>query len=95
MSLVLLIHTPLINLVDRELLFSQQDRSILKQLKEENSRILNCGETVQVALIESGGYKALWLYSTISNDHKFFVRIPFWVFLDSIESPLSLESTHI
>ena len=72
-----------------------KDRSILKQLKEQNSRILNCGETVQVALIESGGDKALWLYSTISDNHKFFVRTPFWVFLDSIESLLSLESTNI
>ena len=30
-----------------------------------------------------------------SDDHIFFVRTPFWVFLDSMESPLSLESTHI
>ena len=27
--------------------------------------------------------------------HNFFVRTPFWVFLNSMESPLSLESNHI
>ena len=30
-----------------------------------------------------------------SDDHNFFVRTPFWVLLDSIESPLSLKSIHI
>ena len=30
-----------------------------------------------------------------SNDHNFFVRTPFRVFLDSIENPLSLEFIHI
>ena len=35
MSLVLLIHTPLINLVDRELLFSQQEAT---KTEEENNK---------------------------------------------------------
>ena len=30
-----------------------------------------------------------------SDDHNFLVRAAFWVFLDSMESPLSLESIHI
>ena len=30
-----------------------------------------------------------------SDGHNFFVRTPFWKFLDSMESPLSLESIHI
>ena len=30
-----------------------------------------------------------------SDGHNFFVRTPFWMFLDSMESPLSLESIHI
>ena len=29
-----------------------------------------------------------------SDDHNFLVRAPFWVFLNSMESPLSLESIH-
>ena len=29
------------------------------------------------------------------DGHNFFVRTPFWMFLDSMESPLSLESIHI
>ena len=31
----------------------------------------------------------------ISDDHNFFVRTPVWVFLDSMESPLSLKSDHM
>ena len=31
----------------------------------------------------------------ISDGHNFFVRTPFFMFLDSMESPLSLESIHI
>ena len=30
-----------------------------------------------------------------SDSHNFFGRALFWVFLDSMESPLSLESIHI
>ena len=30
-----------------------------------------------------------------SDDHNFFVRTPFWVFLDSMERTLSLELIHI
>ena len=30
-----------------------------------------------------------------SDGHNFFVRTPFWMFLDYMESPLSLESIHI
>ena len=30
-----------------------------------------------------------------SDGHNFFVRTPFWMLLDSMESPLSLESIHI
>ena len=30
-----------------------------------------------------------------SDDHNFFVRTPFQMLLDSMESPLSLESIHI
>ena len=30
-----------------------------------------------------------------SDGHNFFVRTPFQMFLDSMESPLSLESIHI
>ena len=30
-----------------------------------------------------------------SNDHNFFVRTPFWVFLDSMESPFSQDSNHV
>ena len=30
-----------------------------------------------------------------SDDHNFLVRTLFWVFLDSMESPLSQESIHI
>ena len=30
-----------------------------------------------------------------SDDHNFFVRTLFWVFLDSMESPLSQDSNHI
>ena len=30
-----------------------------------------------------------------SDGHNFFVRTPFWMFLDSMESYLSLESIHI
>ena len=30
-----------------------------------------------------------------SNDHNLLVRALFWVFLDSMESPSSLESIHI
>ena len=29
------------------------------------------------------------------DGHNFFIRTPFWMFLDSIEIPLSLESIHI
>ena len=35
------------------------------------------------------------LLSPISDGHNFFVRSPFWVFLDYMESPLSLEYIHI
>ena len=31
----------------------------------------------------------------ISDGHNFFVRTPFWMFLDSMEIPLSLESINI
>ena len=31
----------------------------------------------------------------ISNGHSFFVRTPFWMFLDSMEIPFSLESIYI
>ena len=31
----------------------------------------------------------------ILNGHNFLVRAPFWMFLDSMESPLSLESIYI
>ena len=30
-----------------------------------------------------------------SDGHNLFVRTPFWMFLDSMEIPLSLESIHI
>ena len=30
-----------------------------------------------------------------SDDHNFFVRTPFWVLLDSMESPLSKKFIHI
>ena len=30
-----------------------------------------------------------------SDGHYFFVRTPFWVFLDSMEIPLSQDSSHI
>ena len=30
-----------------------------------------------------------------SDDHNFFVRTPFQMLLDSMQSPLSLESIHI
>ena len=30
-----------------------------------------------------------------SDGHNFFVRTPFQMFLDSMESPLSLQSVHI
>ena len=30
-----------------------------------------------------------------SDDHKFLVRALFWVFFDSMELPLSIESIHI
>ena len=32
---------------------------------------------------------------TSDNDHNIFFQAPFWVLLDSMESPLSLESIHI
>ena len=32
---------------------------------------------------------------SISDGHNFFVRTPFWMFLNSMESPLSLESINI
>ena len=35
------------------------------------------------------------LLSPTSDGHNFFIRSPFWVFLDSMEIPLSLESIHI
>ena len=31
----------------------------------------------------------------ISEGHNFFVRTPFWMFLDYMEIPLSLESIHL
>ena len=31
----------------------------------------------------------------ISDDHNFLVQTPFWVFLDSVESPWSQESRHV
>ena len=30
-----------------------------------------------------------------SDDHNFFVRISFWILLDSMERPLSIESINI
>ena len=39
-----------------------------------------------------------WIFSLLSqtsDGHNFFVQSPFWVFLDSMERPLSLESIHI
>ena len=35
------------------------------------------------------------LLSLTLDGHNFFVRSPFWVFLDSMERTLSLESIHI
>ena len=32
---------------------------------------------------------------SISDDHNFLIQAPFWVFLDSMVRPLSLESIHI
>ena len=37
----------------------------------------------------------LLIFFPACNVHNFFVRTPFWVLLDSIESPLSLESNHM
>ena len=37
----------------------------------------------------------LLIFFTACNLHNSFVRTPLWVFLDSMESPLSLESIHI
>ena len=38
---------------------------------------------------------AIHVRSPTSNDHNFLVQTPFRVFLDSMESPLSQNSSHI
>ena len=38
---------------------------------------------------------AIHVWPPTSDSHNFFVRTPFWVFLDSMKIPLSLESIHI
>ena len=40
-------------------------------------------------------HRIFWLYPPTSDGQNYFVRSPFLLFLDSMQSPLSHESTHI
>ena len=45
--------------------------------------------------VSSANSRFDYVRSPTSESHNFFVRTPFWVFLDSMESPLSQESIHM
>ena len=69
------------------------------------SRIYPCIDLYNIELIvhpkmtkDSGCCCRCWkllIFFTACNLHNSFVRTPLWVFLDSMEIPLSLESIHI